>query len=65
MLEDRSLAWLSSERLYLAADLHRCRHLQSNSGRRMEGRIASPKRIKTPPEDQQNQVTWILGALRV
>jgi hypothetical protein len=31
MLADRSLAWLSSEGLHIAADSDRCRHPQANS----------------------------------
>jgi hypothetical protein len=61
MFADRSLAWLSSERLYPAADSNRCRHLQPNSGWSLEtlmeesgGRIGVPKGIGTPQEDQQS-----------
>ena len=36
-----------------------------DSYRRIGGRIAAPKGIRTPQEDQQNQLTWTLGALRV
>jgi hypothetical protein len=32
---------------------------------RIGGRIVAPKGIGTPQEDQQNQITWTLGALRV
>jgi hypothetical protein len=31
---------------------------------RIGGRIATPKGIGTPQEDQQNQLTWTLGAFR-
>ena len=32
---DRSLAWLSSERLFLAADSDRCRYPQESMGNRL------------------------------
>ena len=32
---------------------------------RVGRRIAAPKGMETPQEDQQSQLTWILGALRV
>jgi hypothetical protein len=35
MLADRSLAYLSAERLYLAADWNRHRYLQPNIGQRL------------------------------
>jgi hypothetical protein len=50
MLVGRTLAWLSSERLHLAADSDRCRHPQPNSGwslgnsyGRIGGRIMGPE----------------------
>ena len=66
MLADRSLAWLPSERLYLAAD--RCRYEQPNIGWTLgtlmeelgEG-LKALKGIGTPQEDQQSQLTWTLG----
>jgi hypothetical protein len=70
MLTDRSLAWLSSERLYPAVDSDRCRHPFSNSGWSLgtlmeeQEDIAVPKTIETLPEVQQNQLTWTLRALR-
>jgi hypothetical protein len=35
-----------------------------NSYGRVGGRVASPKEIETPQEDQQSQLTWILGAFK-
>jgi hypothetical protein len=36
-----------------------------DSNGRIGERIAAPKRIGTPQKDQQNQVIWTLGTLRV
>jgi hypothetical protein len=36
----------------------------SDSSRRIGGKIVAPKAIGTPQEDQQNQLTWTLGALK-
>ena len=63
MLADRSLAWLSSERLHLAADPDRCKHPQPNSVwsldtyGRIGGSIAAPKGIRTSWEDQKTEAT--------
>jgi hypothetical protein len=35
-----------------------------NSNGRIRGRKAAPKQIENSQEDQQNQLTWTLGALR-
>jgi hypothetical protein len=70
MLADRSLVWLSSERLLPAADSDRYRHPQPNSRwslrtyGRIGGRNVGLKVIGTPQEDLQIQLTWTLGALR-
>jgi hypothetical protein len=71
VLEDRSIAWLSSERLHSAADSNECRDPQPNSEwssgslieELVEG-LRAPKRIETPLKDQQSQLTWTLGAFR-
>ena len=71
MFADRSLAWLSSERLHPAADSDRYRHPQPNSGWSLgtlmeelgEG-LGDLEGLGTPQEDQQNQLTWTLGLLR-
>ena len=70
MLADRSLAWLSSERLHPAADSDRYRHTKSNCGwslgthGRIGGRTVGPDGDRTPQEDQQSQLIWTLEALR-
>ena len=72
MLAHRSLAELSSERLHPAANGKRYRDPQPN----IRGSPGSPveelgkgsrdlKRTGTPQEDQQSQLTWMLGAPRV
>jgi len=72
MLADRSLAWLSSERLHPASDSDRCRHPQPNSGwssgtlmEEQEEGLWALKGMGTPQEEQQSQLTWSLGTLRV
>jgi hypothetical protein len=63
-----------SERFHPTTHSDRCRHPQPNSGwslgtlngrrgRNIEG--TSSKGTATPPEDQQSQLTWTLGVLRV
>jgi hypothetical protein len=71
VLAERSLAWLSSERLYPAADGNRCRGLQPNIGRSlgilMEEFVEGLRALEgkgTPQEDQQSQLTWTLRAFR-
>jgi hypothetical protein len=67
MVEDMSLARLPFERLHSTNDTDRCRYPQTVDGdldsyRRIEGRIEAPKEIGTPKKDQQNQLSWTLGA---
>ena len=68
MIADRSLALLSSEKLYPAADLDRYRYPQSNitqnSGSivvELEEGLRNPKRTGIPQADEQSQFTWTLG----
>jgi 2-iminoacetate synthase ThiH len=63
---------LSFEKLHPAAASDRYRHLQPNSGwsletlmEELEEGLQALKGIGTPQEDQESQLTWILGALRV
>ena len=64
MLEDRNLAWLSSERFHSAwlrqmqipTDNHWAE--VKNSYGRVGGRLKALKGIETLREDQQNQLTW-------
>ena len=71
MLADRNLEQLSSERLNPAADLDRYRPINKqwmelgDSYGRVGGRIAGPREIRTPQEDQTSQLTWILRTLRI
>jgi hypothetical protein len=67
---DRSM--LSSERLHPTTDSEGCRNPQSNSGwslgtlrEELEEGLLAQRRIGTPKEVQQNQVTWTIGVLRV
>jgi hypothetical protein len=69
MLADRRLAWLSSERLHPSADSDIVTHSQTVDGswglERKNGRKDyGHKKIGTTQEDQQSQLTWILGTLR-
>jgi hypothetical protein len=64
MLADRSLSWVPTERLPPAADSRQmqtptAKHWMElgDSYRRIGGRITAPKRIGTPQEDQQSQLT--------
>ena len=69
MLADRSM--VSSERLHPRADSDKYEHPQPNSRwslgtlmEEQEDRLWALEGIGTPQEDQQNQLTWILGILR-
>ena len=67
---DRNLAYLSSERLYRAANGKRCRDPQPNirwsSGSLSEelGKGLRDRKMRTPQEDKQSQLTWTLGGLQ-
>jgi len=68
MLIDRSLAWLSSERLQPAANRNRCRDPQPNIkwslGRLLEelgDGLRNLEGIGIPQGSQQNKLTWPLG----
>jgi hypothetical protein len=71
MLIDKSLAYLSSEKLHPAPDPDRYRHFQPNSEwslrthEKIGGRITGSEGIGTPQKDQQSQVFITLAAFRV
>jgi hypothetical protein len=71
MLVDRSLLWLSSERLYPPADSDRCGHPFPNSRwslgtliKEQGGGLWALKEIETPQKVQQSQLSWTHRALR-
>jgi len=57
VLADRSQAWLSSERLYQAADWDRCRYLQSTIRLRLasSGMVILDEPSDKPKEDSQKE----------
>ena len=71
VLADRSLAWLSSERLHPAADGNRCRdpqpHIRWSLGSLIEELgegLKDQKGTGIPQEDQERQDTWTHGGFQ-
>ena len=72
MIADSSLTWLSSERLSQQltetdTDMtdKQWMVLGYTYGTKLGRMITEPERIGTPQEEEQSQLTWILGVLRV